>query len=108
MIKQISLFAAFLIFTISSFTAFAKDLSESEFLLREAMMESNADYNVHKGKANLEEFDRADTWVERKNLGLVIGKDPHFVSNTEEVQNLKDLVEQDMSIGQRGLSNTDN
>jgi len=108
MIKQTSLFALFIILTIGSSIALAKNAQESDMLLREAMMESNADYNAHKGKSNMEEFDRADEWVERETQALIINQDKHFVSNTEEVQKLKALFDQEMSVGQRGLSATEN
>lgn len=108
MIKQTCLFTFLVILTVGPFSAFAKDGQESVLLLREALMESNADYNVHKGKANMDEFDRADTWVERDTQALLINQDKHFVSNTEEVQKLREIFDQEMSVGQRGLSATEN
>lgn len=108
MIKKMSFFAVFVILTIGSFSAFAKDAQESVLLLREAMMKSNADYNVHKGKANMDEFDRADAWVERDTKALFINQDKHFVSNTEEVQKLREMFDQEMSVGQRELSTIEN
>jgi hypothetical protein len=50
----------------------ARDTDESELLLKEAMMQSNADWNQHQKKLNHEEFDRADQWEERNSQAIVI------------------------------------
>ena len=54
----------------------AEGMTESQLLLREALMSSNADYNQHKKRANHEEFDRADSWSERSAEGIVIEGSP--------------------------------
>lgn len=49
-----------------SIQAQAEGITESQLLLQQAMMDSNADYNKHKKKNMDEEDERADSWEERK------------------------------------------
>lgn len=44
----------------------AEGITESQLLLQQAMMDSNADYNKFKKINMQEEDDRADSWEERK------------------------------------------
>lgn len=53
-------------------TAEARNEEESFLLLRQAMMESNADYNKHKKKMNHEEMDRVEEWGNRDSDMIVI------------------------------------
>ena len=48
-----------------SFSAQARDADQSFLMLREAIMESNGDYNKFKKKMNEEEFDREASWSNR-------------------------------------------
>lgn len=50
----------------------AEGITESQFLLQQAMMDSNADYNKHKKKILQEDDERADTWESRKNEAIAI------------------------------------
>ncbi len=59
-------------FFITLSEAQGRDLDESQLMLQEAMMNSNADYNKHKKKMNHEEFDRADDWSDRDSQAIVI------------------------------------
>ena len=66
----------------------AEGISESAYLLQQAMMESNADYNKHKKKANHEEFDRAENWENRASDAILIDGKATYASEefTEEVE----------------------
>jgi hypothetical protein len=60
--------------TLTANMGMAKDSLESELLLREALMSSNADYNKHKKAANEEEYERIDNWRSRDSQVIEIGK----------------------------------
>jgi hypothetical protein len=60
--------------TFTASVGMAKDSLESELLLREALMSSNADYNKHKKAANEEEYERIDNWRSRDSQVIEIGK----------------------------------
>ncbi len=88
-----------------AFSAQARDYDESQLLLREAMMESNADYNKHKKKVNDEDNERADDWGERKTQAIVIDGRSRDVSNFQE---MKEEVEQDREVSSHKDEQDDN
>ena len=71
--KSIQFLAIFALVFSFGMTAQARDADESMLMLREAMMDSNADYNKHKKKTNYEEFDRADEWAVRDSQAIQVG-----------------------------------
>ena len=81
-----------------SFSAQAEGISESAMLLQEAMMQSNADYNKHKKKANHEEFDRADTWGERDTMSITIDQKALQASDYQDFQQIKGEFEEDLEL----------
>lgn len=68
----IKLLSVFALLTIISAPGYARSSEESQFLLKEAMMDSNADYNKHKKQMNMEEYDRADDWSDRDTQAIMI------------------------------------
>ena len=85
------------------FTAEARNEEESFLMLREAMMESNADYNKHKKKANHEEMDRAETWGKRGSQMIVING--RHVSSDDVQEYQAEELEYDESNGREISSN---
>ena len=80
-----------------SSVSYSQDIDESAFLLQQAMMESNADYNKHKKAFNNEEFDRADEWENRNTQAIVI--DGKNRQNLEEFkQEVQDSERQDREV----------
>ena len=71
-IRVMSLFIAAFFLSVA---AEATNLEETESLLKEALMESNGDYNKHKKKANYEEMDRADSWADRQANTITLSTD---------------------------------
>ncbi len=67
--KKVLLFIS--IIGLSS-VAQTRDSGEAFLMLRQAMMDSNKDYNQHKKKANHEEFDRVEKWGRRNSATIVI------------------------------------
>ena len=96
----LNVLAAIISFSFIGISAQAEGISESAYLLREAMMQSNADYNKHKKKTNYEEFDRADEWGERNNLAISIDQKNLKKSDYQDFQQIKD----DFNDGQREVS----
>lgn len=77
----------FIAFLLSiSFSAQARSEGESMELLKEALMQSNGDYNKHKKKFNHDEFDRADEWAERDVEAIAINVRNPYQSEQEEFQ----------------------
>lgn len=84
MTTKLSLIILFLSLTVS-FNAYADNgISESAYLLQEAMMQSNADYNKHKKAINHEEFDRADDWSTRDTQAININESTHNLAIDSE------------------------
>lgn len=67
--KKVMIFISIIGF---SAVAQSRDSGEAFLMLREAMMDSNKDYNQHKKKANHEEFDRVEKWGRRNSATIVI------------------------------------
>lgn len=80
-----------LIILVGSF-AQARDSRESMLLLKEALMESNGDYNIHKKKFNHEEFDRADEWAERNTQAITINERKALDKSWEEFKQQQDVI----------------
>jgi hypothetical protein len=80
----------------------SRDSDEAHLMLKEAMMESNADYNKHKKLSNHEEFDRADHWTSRDSQSISIG-------HTSEIPDISDFKEMDVNKAKqdREVSSTD-
>ncbi len=93
--KTTKIFLIIVLAYFTSMTANARDVDESQLLLREAMMNSNADYNKHKKKMNHEEFDRADEWGERDTQAIVIDA---AGANIDGFTELKKEVGQDREV----------
>jgi hypothetical protein len=93
----------FLGLTILTCPLRAETISESAFLLREAMMQSNADYNKFKKIENTEEFDRADEWGERDSVAIGINN-----PNSDEILNTNQSEEiiNDFSVNAREISSS--
>lgn len=72
-----------------------RDLDESQVLLQQAMMQSNADYNMHKKKFNNDEYDRADDWADRDRQTIVIGGRNNDLKDFKE---MKEEVGQDREV----------
>lgn len=85
-----------------TFSAQADHRAESSHLLRQAMMQSNADYNVLKKKTNHEEFDRADQWSERDNSAIAINQKD--LANSD-YQDYKEIAGE-FSFNERQVSST--
>lgn len=83
-------------------TAQARNADESKFMLQEALMSSNADYNKFKKKMNQEEMDRADQWAERGEQAIAIDTD----ATNRNHSNLLD-PEQEPVYRPRDVSSTD-
>ncbi len=84
----VNILLVFITGMIISFNAQARSADESMYLLKEALMESNGDYNKHKKKFNHEEFDRADTWTDRGTQAIMIDGQ----NRTASMQEFKELA----------------
>lgn len=71
-LKLLICFAA--IHFLGGVSAHAGEDYDSQLLLREALMESNGDYNKHKKKFIQDEYERADNWDERNEGAIAIGR----------------------------------
>ncbi len=85
---------------LTSFSLQARDSEESFLMLREAVMESNGDYNKYKKKMNYEEFDRADNWNERSTQAIIIGAQKGQAQDLSDFKQLND----DIKSGEREVS----
>ncbi len=83
-VKVLAIFGV--IFLMSS-VSHGRNSEESFLMLREAMMDSNADYNKHKKQMNNEETSRADSWNERGQTVIHIGAGETAAANSFQAYN---------------------
>ena len=88
--RLIKLLAIAATVSLTSLTLQARDTDESMLMLKEAMMDSNADYNKHKKKANHDEFDRVEKWGRRDTGTIVIDGKVATQSDINEYQVAQD------------------
>lgn len=79
----------------------ARDSYEATLMLREALMQSNADYNKLKKNSNDAEFERDSSWNNRKVKSIVIG-DEHILKESR-LNEYKELNEE-MTRRERDIS----
>lgn len=69
--------------TAFSFSAQAWEGEALQETLKEAMMESNADYNRHKLKVMTEENNRIDDWDNRDSHSIIINEKNHSFDTSD-------------------------
>ena len=86
-------------FLAVSLSANAWDGEALKETLKEAMMESNADYNYHKKKAINEENNRIDGWDERDNQSIMINEQSRSIDKTDYTQpnEMSEVQDQELS-----------
>lgn len=95
-----------ILLTVLTFSAPAMadvEMTETEFLLMEAMMQSNADYNKHKKDLNHEEDDRADAWSNRGSQAIAINQKELSTSDNKNFRELRN----ELGAGDREVSSND-